>query len=119
MDYKELYDIFISEKRITELQELPTSFYEEVNKYINEKKKICDEISSQEEREKIQNEIKNIKKISDRIYDFRERKVVQNAIIFARHPDHIVFTERFMENEKLLFDKLVEVFKEVRQKANI
>jgi len=88
--YETLYDILRREKNRVELQELDQLFYENLVRYIKEKKDILksqeqkDSIFTTVEVQKTRKQIENIQKIIKELYEKRESKIVQLAIMNSR-----------------------------------
>ena len=88
--YENLYEILRREKYRTELQKLDETFYQDVVKYLQEKKAILDSQSKKDsifastEVEKTQTQLKNILKILKELYEKRENKILQFALFSSR-----------------------------------
>ncbi|AJF62430.1 MAG: hypothetical protein QT11_C0001G0281 [archaeon GW2011_AR20] len=118
--YEILYDILRREKTRQELQKIELNFFQDINKYLNEKTAILDDLKSkssifaQKEIEKTEKELNNIKKIIREVYEKREAKIVQLALSSAitnKNQD----INNLLEEERLIFDGIVKFLKEIRQ----
>lgn len=118
--YEILYDILRREKTRQELQKLDINFFQDISKYIKDKKSILHDLKSkssifaQKEVEKTEKEIVNIKKIVKEIYDKRESKIMQLALssaITSKAQD----TSNLLSEEKIMFDNLVKFLKDSRE----
>ena len=112
--YETLFDLLRKEKNREELQELQSTFFDDVIAYINEKQSISDsqtkiDVFAEEEQAKADLQLKNIKKILKELYDRREKKVINMAINKARTGSNIINTSVLLKEEKALFDALVRV----------
>ena len=118
--YETLFDLLRREKARDELQELDKNFFEDLSKYIDEKKKIFIEqkskldLFSSTEKEKTEKQLENIRKILKDIYEKREIKIINLAISKSRVPGIIVDTAVFLEEEKKFFDQLIEILDNYR-----
>ncbi len=103
--YENLYEILRREKFRTELQKLEPNFFEQVKKYIDEKRAILqvqktkDSIFASTEVEKTKIQLKNIQKILKELYDKREGKIVQLALFHSRSLKEVNM-EPLLEQEK-------------------
>ena len=88
--YETLYEILRREKYRTELQKIDETFYQDVVKYLQEKKAILESQSKKEsifastEVEKTQTQLKNVLKILKELYEKRENKIIQFALFCSR-----------------------------------
>lgn len=111
--YETLFELMRREKLREDLQELPTSFFDDVREYLLEKQKIFDEtkhktdLFSSQEREKTMSQIKNIHRIVRELYERREFKVVMTALNKSRTGSSIINTSNMLKEEVLLFERLV------------
>ncbi|USN45664.1 MAG: DNA replication complex GINS family protein [Candidatus Woesearchaeota archaeon] len=110
--YEALFDLLRRETK-DELQKLDDSFYEDVRKYINQKKQLMEEnlaksdYFSKSEAEKIELQLKNIRKILVSVYELREKKIIHLALNKARTESTIVNTDALLSKEQDLFNALV------------
>ncbi|MEK6841076.1 MAG: hypothetical protein AABW57_02735 [Nanoarchaeota archaeon] len=118
--YEILYDILRRERSRQELQKLDINFFNDINKYIKEKKAILEDLKSKssifakKEIEKTEKELINIKKIVKEIYDKRESKILQLALSSAV-TNKIQDGSNLLNEEKLIFDGLVKFLKDSRE----
>lgn len=118
--YEVLFDILRREKDNNELQDLDESFYEEVEEYIEEKKRTVQSAkdseympSSDQEKQKIQ--LRNIKRTVQEIYNIRERKIMNLARSKARAKTGLIDTTRLLVSEQPLFDAAVDLLERHRK----
>jgi DNA replication factor GINS len=113
--YETLYELLRREKSREELQELHQTFFEDVIAYLNEKNQILLnteeklDLFSSTEREKTKMQLENIKKILKELYERREKKIINIAINKSRTGSDIIDTSAMLQEEKKLFDSLVEI----------
>ena len=88
--FEALYDLLRREKTRQELQKLDSIFYQNLAKYISEKKDILESqkqkesVFAEQEIKKTQNQIESILKIIRELYEIRENKIIQLALINSR-----------------------------------
>ena len=117
--YEVLYDILRRERIKQELQKLDQILFNDINKYVREKKSILDDLKAkssifaQKEVEKTEKQLINIKKIVKEIYDKRESKITQLALIAAK-TTKIQDESNLLPEERLLFENLVKFLKNYR-----
>lgn len=118
--YETLFDFIRIEKSREELQDLGETFFQDVNQYLEEKRKILTEEKgtldnfSIEEKEKTKVQLENIKKILRELYERREKKILSIALYTSREPSTLVNTSVMVEYEKDLFNKTVELLNKYR-----
>ncbi len=114
--YETLFEIQRRERETKELQKLDDSFFKDVLNYFKEKQEVLSKLSaySEDEVDRIKTQIHNAKLLLKKIYDAREKKIVEKAIIKARTKSDIINTENLLKEEKILFDKLVDLLSEFR-----
>ncbi len=114
--YDTLFDILRREKDRKDLQKLDENFFANVASYFNDKKSILEKIDdySEDEADRIKTQIQNAKRIVREIYNAREKKIVEKAIIKARTKSDIITTENMLDEEKELFNSLVEILSKER-----
>ncbi len=98
--FRYIREIHLEEKNSQKLAKIPENFYELVKDYLEKK-----------EQEGNLSEIKNVKIMVEEIFNRRERKIINFAIISARTG---FVPENMTEEEKMFFEKLVEVIKSRR-----
>ena len=119
--YETLFEFLRREKNREELQEVSSSFFSDVHLYLQERKaeekslEGKDDLFAVEERKKalIQNE--NIRKILREFYEKRERKIIALALDCSRMSSRVVDTSKLLQEEKMLYDKLVTLLDEFRK----
>jgi DNA replication initiation complex subunit (GINS family) len=110
--YETLFELLRLEKNREDLQKLEDSFFDDVLRYINEKRAKFESKESQsmlfatDEKEKARLELENIKKILKELYDKREKKIVSNALNTARAGMNHVNTSNMLASEKMLFNSV-------------
>jgi DNA replication initiation complex subunit (GINS family) len=113
--YETLLELLRTESNRGELQKLNETFIQDIVNYIKDKKNTLAKIEkkvdlfSSTEKEKTSKLLSNTIDIIKKIYDRRERKIVNMAIDKSRIKESIVDTSCLLEEEKLLFDLLVEL----------
>lgn len=122
--YETLFDLLRKEKSRDELQELQSTFFEDVNAYINDKRDVSKnqtkvDMFADEEKEKANLQLTNIKKILKELYDRREKKIINMAINKARTGSNIVNTSALLEQEQGFFDNLVKTIQSARESTLI
>lgn len=111
--YETLFDLLRREKGRNELQELDKNFYDDVFKYLNEKKSslVSGSLTSRAEKEKIQIQIKNAHKIIKELYEIREKKIMNLAANKVRTNSSLINTAMMLEKEKELFEEVILVLR--------
>jgi DNA replication initiation complex subunit (GINS family) len=111
-----LFSILRNEKGRDEVQELDSSFYNDVIEYLNEKKDIISKetdglnVFISNERERNVKQLSNIKKILSDIYERREKKIIEMALIKSRTKSDVISASGLLESEAKLYEKLVGIF---------
>jgi len=116
--YETLFEILRREKGREELQKLYKNFYQDVVKYLDEKKDILKKaqttLFSSEEKEKTEIQLQNIRRIIKELYSRRERKIIETAIIKSRTQSNVIDKENMLEEEKKFFEEVVKVLDSAR-----
>ncbi|MCK4588825.1 MAG: DNA replication complex GINS family protein [Nanoarchaeota archaeon] len=118
--FETLYDLLRREKGKEELQQLEETFFKEVVQYLQEKNKLLesktgdDDLFSVGEKDKLEAELRNIKRILKELYDKREKKVIDMALNRSRTGSNIIDTSALLFEEKKIYEQLVEVFDSFR-----
>ena len=99
------------EQRLPKLTKLPDNFYQNVNSYLQQKRKTADSMGDR----KIGLEVKNIERLIEDVFNRRERKILNNALIAVRTN---ITPENLTDEEKIFFDQLIDSIKE-RRKTNL
>ncbi len=122
--YETLFELLRREKNREELQKLDNTFFEDVVNYLKDKKaaldKPKDDLFAAEERRKADIQFENIKKILKEFYERREKKIMNMAMDMSRISmgalnSEIVDTSAMLDEEKELFDCLVEILNNNRK----
>ena len=117
--YENLYEILRREKYRTELQKIDETFYQDVVKYLQEKKAILESQSKKEsifastEVEKTQTQLKNVLKILKELYEKRENKIIQFAL-FCSRSKNAQDTSTMLPEEFTLYSHLKNTLDEYR-----
>lgn len=118
--FETLYDLLRREKGKEELQSLEGNFFKEVVVYLQEKIKLLEQKSSDDdlfsvgEKDKLEAELRNIKRILKELYDKREKKIIDMAINRSRTGSNIIDTSALLADEKKLYENLVGIFDRFR-----
>jgi len=111
-----LYDILRNEKKREDLQELDSTFFQDVVSYLIGKKNLLDskensdDIFAAGERDKLEYELKSIKKILKEIYDKREKKIIDIAMNRSRTGSDIIDTSYMLKEEKEFYERVLRLF---------
>ena len=110
--YETLYEMLRREKFRRELQELSLTFYNDVLKYLSEKKGI---LMSQEKKESVfasksiittKRQIENVQKILKDLYERRESKILQLALFHSRTDSESIDRSIMLKEEQILYDQI-------------
>jgi DNA replication initiation complex subunit (GINS family) len=118
--YETLFEILRREKLREELQKLDPSFFQDVLNYMKEKKALIEVQRSKEDlfaREELQKALiqeTNIKRILKEFYERREKKILNMAIDTSR-TGSILDTSVLLEQEKKLYEVLLNVLTDFRK----
>lgn len=118
MTFESLFETARKEKE-QDLQEIPSTFYDDAYFYYKNKKESLDRIKNKDdpfsraEQEKLEDEIINIKRLLKDIFDRRTKKIIDLAFNSAR-ADGIIEIAMISE-EKEFFSKILMQLKEHRQ----
>jgi DNA replication initiation complex subunit (GINS family) len=91
------------EQRTQKLSKLPVDFYDNVQQYLESKRKMSNR--------KTALELKNAERLVEDIFNRRERKVLNNVLIAARTG---IRAENMTDEEKEFFNSMLSVVKERR-----
>ena len=117
--FETLYDILMREKQRDELLPLDPLFFQNVIIYLQEKKKIWENIGKDDdlfrlgERDQIENEIKNIRKVLKDIYERREKKIIDLALNKSRIGQDIEIPH-LLKEEQQFFESLAHILDNYR-----
>jgi DNA replication factor GINS len=95
------------EQRLPKPTKLPENFYQNVNNYVQQKRKTAESMGDR----KTGFEVKNIEMLIEDIFNRRERKILNGALIAVRTN---IAPENLAEEEKVFFDLVVRSIKERR-----
>ena len=108
--YEVLFEIMLNEKKSTEMQKLPDSFYNLVVEYIKEKQDLLkkdDDIFSANVKKQVILLLDNVERILTEIYTRREKKIIDMAILKSKVKSSLVDTSNMQEAEQYLFEKVL------------
>lgn len=116
--YETLFELLRREKNREELQELSNTFFEDVTRYLKEKNSMLNAQDKKlffgSDKDKMQLQVQNIQKILSELYERREKKIINMALTKSR-TQGLVNTANMLEEEKMLFNSISEVFDCYRQ----
>lgn len=120
--YETLFDLLRREKSRSELQQLDSSFYQDVVAYLKEKKgTIRTEehtlLFSKAEQEKIKIQIQNIQKILKELYEIREKKVINLSVNKVRTESNLIDTSNLLPEEASLFNETCELLSKYKEEV--
>lgn len=117
INFETLYEILRLEKTREDIQELPSTFFDDVKEYIREKKKILGiaqkNLFSEEEIKRTKKQLSNIYKIIDELYNRRETKIVNLAMMKSDSIPQFPLSKEELNLFKKLKNILVENKKEI------
>jgi len=96
------------EVRVSKLTKLPEGFYKNINSYLQQKKMIVKSTGSGA------TELKSIEILIEDIFNRRERKILNMVLIAVRTK---IPPENLTEEEKVFFEKMVDVVRERRKEG--
>lgn len=100
--------IQLEEQKSPKLTKLPENFFQNVNYYLQQKRKIAEV----KEDKKLVSEIKSIEHMVEDIFNRRERKILNLALISARTSFE---PENLTQEENEFFQKVLKIVKERRE----
>lgn len=118
--YETIFEILRREKTREDLQKLDDSFYNDVIEYIKKKKTLLkgsaqeDNIFASEEIRKSSVIVDNSKRLIKELYERRENKIIDLALNKSRTGSSIIDTTSLLDEEKELFNSLVELLNSLR-----
>lgn len=121
--FESLFEIARREKDTQELQELPSSFLDDVVRYVGERKAMLDDAQSKSdvfslaERDKLSVQLLNVRKIVRELWERRERKILDLVFTRVRTQSNIVDTSNLLSHEREVFELLVEALESGRSKV--
>jgi len=115
--YETLFETLRREKSKEELQKLSPEFFEDIKKYLAEKKQSTlsqnDNIFSEVEKEKFERQLANIKKLIRDLYERREKKIISMALNKSR-VNAVIDTSTLLVGERAFFDSVLTVLNNAR-----
>lgn len=122
LTYEKLFDITRKEKNSEELQKLDKNFYIDFIEYLNDKANILfkekeGSLFSKSEKELTAKQLENIKKLITELNMRREQKLMNLAIIKSRTNSNLIDTSALLDEEKILFNNMVSLLNEYKQKV--
>lgn len=116
-----LFDLLRREKEREDLQKLDDSFFGDVINYLKDKRQIMlkkeGELFAEEEKEKTAKQLANLSKILREFYERREKKIISMAVAKSRIKSSLIDSSAFLNEEKMLFDQLLLVLDNFRDKV--
>lgn len=109
--YETLYEILMREKSRTDIQKLDKDFFNDVIKYLKDKKDILESQKSKDnsfalkEIERTSNQLESIYKILKELYEKRESKIISLALLNSRSKSNIDFS-LFLPEEAKFYENL-------------
>lgn len=119
--FETIYEILRREKNKEDLQRVDNDFFKDVLGYLKEKQQIYNDslkktdLFSISEKENTSLQIQNIKKILKELYDRREKKIIEMALIRSKTKSNIIDTSNMLEEEKALYNSLIDVLNNYRE----
>jgi DNA replication initiation complex subunit (GINS family) len=108
ISFETLFEFLRKEKSRDEIQELPHNYFEQIIKYLDEKRQ---EIAKRSQdgffNSSLASQAENAARIIREIYDRREKKIIMLAVNKARTDSNIIDTSNLLPEEKKMFDSLV------------
>lgn len=112
--YETLFELLRREKSREVLQKLDIFFFDDVSKYMKEKKESLEQLKHKEdifvveERERAEKQMQNIRRILKEFYERREKKIINMAIDASRTSANIIDAASFLPHEKRMYDMVME-----------
>ncbi len=110
--YETIYETLRREKFRQELQQLEPSFFQDVVKYLREKKSILksqqekESIFAKQEIQKTHKQIENINKILKELFERRETKIIQLALFASKTNSQIQDMSVLLKEEQEMFQRV-------------
>lgn len=121
ISYETLFELLRLEKTREDLQKLDLDFFDDLLKYLKEKRSNMDSLNSKddifavEQRKKADVQEENLRKILRELYERRERKIINMAVDKSRASDSVIDTSSLLHEEKILYENLVKILNSFRQ----
>ncbi len=116
--YETLFDLLRRERSRNELQDLESTFFDDVKNYLKEKEEMLNtddkKYTSQAEKEKIQIQIKNARKIIKELYETREKKILHLAASKVKTGSVLIKTSSLFGYEKDLYDDTIQMLQKYK-----
>lgn len=116
-----LFDLLRREKEREDLQKLGDSFFSDIVNYLKDKRQILlkkeGELFAEEEKEKTSKQLANLNRILREFYERREKKIINMALAKSRVKSSLIDASAFLNEEKLLFNQLLLVLDDFREKV--
>ncbi len=119
--YETLFDILRMEKRREDVQEINKKFYEDIVKYLKQKKKIilkCEHesgIENFDEIKKLNIQYENVQKIIKEVYERREKKIMLMALNKSRTHMNGMNMNALLPQEQEFYNQLTRLFDAYRK----
>lgn len=113
--FETLYNLLLKEKKSGELQEIDSSFFEDLLGYLKEKQKSLTQFKTDDlifsvERQKKLKEITNIKNLVKDILEKREQKITDLAFLSVRTGQKATDLRLMLAEEKALYNSLEQFY---------
>ena len=119
--YETLFELLRREKNREDLQEIESSFFNDVLNYLKEKEKQLAELQTKndmfaaEEIKKTAIQNDNIQKIIRELYERREKKIINMALDKSRAKESVIDESMMLEEEKELYNQLLGLMNNFRE----
>ncbi len=117
--YETIFEVLMREKGREDLQKLSPAFFRDVVIYLNEKKSVLKsdrlDLFSTDEKDRTKRQIANVQRMLTELYERRERKLLNLALIRSRTPGAIIDLSPLLEEEKHLFEFMVDTLDAFRK----
>ncbi len=124
ISYAHLFDLLRKEKTREDLQVIDKKFYKNTFKILKSRqselrvKEMQHSLVLNADVEKEKIELKNINKLLNEIIDRRQKKIILLALSRTRIPSTIINNESFSEEEAVLFEESVKLFRNFKQELS-
>ncbi len=115
LSYETLFEILRLERSRNELQTLPNTYYDDIQKIIEDLK--FEASNGLDKSKEIQ--LKNTLKIINEIYERRERKIINMALDKSKTKNALIDFSKFLDKEKQLFLESLNLFDNYRFRAKL
>ncbi|MFA6889022.1 MAG: hypothetical protein WC254_06015 [Candidatus Woesearchaeota archaeon] len=119
--YETLFDILRMEKRREDVQELSKTFYEDIVRYLKQKKEIIvrreheSSIENFDEVKKLNIQYENVQKIIKEIYERREKKIMLMALNKSRTRMNGMNMDALLPQEQEFYEQMARLFDAYRK----